>query len=89
MDSLGKLELFMECEREFDFDLDIPDSMADTFFSGTAGDLWRRVTHLRTGEMPASSPPVADPIWIVVRRAVARVLEIPVDSVGPDTKLDA
>ena len=87
MDSLDIVELVMEAEKEFG--ISFPDGEVARLRHATAGDVWRLAVELRTGTRPEGRPAAADPTWQRLRTFLARMLDVPVDDVSPERRLDA
>lgn len=85
MDSLGLVELVMELAPAGDLALDADET--EVLRSGTAADLWRIVCRWE-GRTETGKPSANDPTWIRVQSAIARVLQLPAEEIGPDYRLD-
>jgi acyl carrier protein len=87
MDSLDMVELVMEAEKEFG--ISFPDEEVARLRHATAGEAWRLAVALQTGTAPTGRPSAADPTWQRLRALLSRVLDVPVDDISPERRLDA
>jgi hypothetical protein len=87
MDSLDMVELVMEAEKEFG--VSFPDDEVERLRHATAGDVWRLAVALQTGRRPEGRPTAGDPTWQRLRAFLARALDVPVDDIAPERRLDA
>ena len=86
MDSLDIVEFLMDIESEFGVSL--PSSAGSVFApQSTLSDVWRALIGGQTGKVPPPVPPVNDPTWLRLQRLAAERFGMPLDDVGPETKL--
>ena len=86
MDSLDMVELVMDAEKQFG--VSFPDEEVGRLRHATAGDVWRLVVALQTGTPPTGRPSPGDPVWQQLRVWLAHMLDMPMDDVSPERRLD-
>ena len=86
MDSLDIVEFLMDVESEFEVSL--PNTGSGVFGpQSTLSDMWRALVVAQTGNVSPPVPRANDPTWLRLQRLAAERFGLPLDDVGPETKL--